>query len=108
MDELLNAAGALGKLIAAQPSFQHLRDAENAVKNDADTKKLLDDFERQRAKIEQLESERKPVSVEDKHEMKRLSDAVHGSPKLQSLVRAQADYMEFMNKINDAIRAAIQ
>jgi cell fate (sporulation/competence/biofilm development) regulator YlbF (YheA/YmcA/DUF963 family) len=108
MDDLLKAAGQLGKLIAAQAPFQRLRDAEAAVRNDAGTKKLLDDFERQREKIEQMESERKPVSVEDKHEMKRLSDAVHGSEELQSLVRAQADYMELMNKVNDAIRTAIQ
>ena len=39
--------------------------------------------------------------------MIRLSDAVHGSPKLQELVRAQADYMELMNKVNKAIQQAL-
>jgi cell fate (sporulation/competence/biofilm development) regulator YlbF (YheA/YmcA/DUF963 family) len=108
MTELLKAAGDLGKLISGQESFRRLRDAEAAVQKDAGTRKLLEDFEKHRAKIEQLESEKKPVEVEDKHEMKRLSDAVHDNARLHELVRAQADYMEMMKKVNDAIRGAIQ
>ncbi len=46
------------------------------------------------------------MEVADKKEMKRLSDAVHTNEKLQRLVRAQADYMELMSKVNSAIRAA--
>lgn len=107
MEELLKAARELGGMIARQAPFQRLRDAESEVRSDAETKKILDEFEQQREKIERLEGERQPVSVEDKHEMRRLSDAVHGSAKLQALVRAQADYMELMQKVNDAIRESI-
>jgi len=39
--------------------------------------------------------------------MIRLSDAVHSAPKLQELVRAQADYMELMNRVNKATQQAL-
>lgn len=108
MDELLKAATELGKLIAAQEAFHSLRKAEDEVRSDPETRKLLDQFEQQRVKIEQLETAKKPVEVTDKHEMKRLSDAVHSNEKLHNLVRAQADYMALMNRVNQTIREAIQ
>jgi cell fate (sporulation/competence/biofilm development) regulator YlbF (YheA/YmcA/DUF963 family) len=107
MEEALAAAAELGKQIAQDESFRSLRAAEEAVQGDAASQKILQDFDRQRRKIEDLERDGKPVEPEDKHEMIRLSDAVHSAPKLQELVRAQADYMELMNKVNKAIQQAL-
>jgi len=107
MEKALAAAAELGRQIAQDEAFQRLRAAEGAVQADAAAQKVLDDFERQRGKIESLERARKPVEPEDKREMIRLSDAVHGNPKLQELVRAQADYMEMMNRVNKAIQKAL-
>jgi cell fate (sporulation/competence/biofilm development) regulator YlbF (YheA/YmcA/DUF963 family) len=104
MENALAAAAELGRKIAQEQAFQRLRAAEGAVQNDAASQKILEEFERQRRKIEALESARKPVEPEDKQEMRRLSDAVHNAPRLQELVRAQADYMELMNKVNKAIQ----
>jgi cell fate (sporulation/competence/biofilm development) regulator YlbF (YheA/YmcA/DUF963 family) len=104
VEEILAAAAALGRKIAQNGAFQRLRPAEEAVRSDPALKKLLEDFDRQRRKIEELESARRPVEPEDKREMIRLSDAVHDSPKLQELVRAQADFLEFMTKVNKAIQ----
>jgi cell fate (sporulation/competence/biofilm development) regulator YlbF (YheA/YmcA/DUF963 family) len=107
MENALAAAAELGRKIAQEEAFQRLRAAEGAVQHDAASQKILEEFERQRRKIEALEDARKPVEPEDKHEMIRLSDAVHGAPKLQELVRAQADYMELMNRVNKAIQQAL-
>jgi cell fate (sporulation/competence/biofilm development) regulator YlbF (YheA/YmcA/DUF963 family) len=104
MEDLLKTAAALGSQIARHDAFRRLRAAEAAVRSGADTRTLLDDFERQRQKIEELESGRRPVEPEDKHEMQRLSDAVHGNAPLQELMRAQADYMDLMNRVNRTIR----
>jgi len=107
MEKALAAAAELGKQIAQDEAFQRLRAAEAAVQSDAASQKILQEFDRQRRKIEALEGARKPVEPEDKHEMIRLSDAVHSAPKLQELVRAQADYMELMNRVNKAIQQAL-
>jgi len=107
MEKALAAAAELGRQIAQDEAFQRLRAAENAVQADAASQKILEEFDRQRRKIEDLERAGKPVEPQDKHEMIRLSDAVHSAPKLQELVRAQADYMELMNKVNKAIQQAL-
>jgi cell fate (sporulation/competence/biofilm development) regulator YlbF (YheA/YmcA/DUF963 family) len=104
MEKALAAAAELGRQIAQDDVFRRLRTAEDAVQADAAAQKILDDFERQRRKIESLENARKSVEPEDKREMVRLADAVHGDPKLQELVRAQADYMELMNRVNKTIQ----
>jgi cell fate (sporulation/competence/biofilm development) regulator YlbF (YheA/YmcA/DUF963 family) len=107
MEKALAAAAELGKQIAQDDAFRRLRAAEEAVQGDEASQKILQDFDRQRRKIEDLEQSGKPVEPEDKHEMIRLSDAVHSAPKLQELVRAQADYMELMNRVNKAIQQAL-
>jgi cell fate (sporulation/competence/biofilm development) regulator YlbF (YheA/YmcA/DUF963 family) len=107
MEDALAAAAELGRRIAQDEAFRRLRAAEDAVQGDAASQKILEEFDRQRRKIEALERARKPVEPEDKREMVRLSDAVHGAPQLQELVRAQADYMELMNRVNKAIQQAL-
>jgi len=104
MEEILTLASDLGKLIAKQERYLKLREAEDAAAADKETSGLLESFERQRRKVAELEVAQAPVEPEDKRELQRLSDAVHTRPVLQNLAKAQADYMEMMNKVNAAIR----
>lgn len=107
MDKIIEAAGALGRLIANTERFRRLRIAEEAINADAATKQLLRSFEAKRDQILELEHNRSPVEPELKREMQRLSDEVHANAPLQELAHAQADYMEMMNRVNKAIRAAM-
>ena len=107
MDQLLNLASKLGKLIAEHERFRKLRAAENAVNADAQTRSLVEALEAQRRKIADLEAKLQPVEPEDKHELQRLTEVVHANPKLQALAEAQADYFELMNKIDREIRSKL-
>lgn len=107
MQEILSLASRLGRRIAGHERFAKLRSLEDAVESDKEARSLLESLERQRRKIAQLEAETKPISPEDKRELQRLGDAVHADPKLQDLMKAQADFMEMMNKVNEAIRAEL-
>ncbi len=104
MDKILSLAGELGDTIAQSDRFRGLRAAEQAVEADPETRRLLEAFDAQRRKIADLEAQRKPVEPEDKHELQRLSDSVTMNPRLQSLLRCQADSLEMMNKVNQTIR----
>ena len=104
MDETLKQASELGKLIAKHPRYQRLREVEDTADKDADTKELLRKFEEKRQEIAELEATNAPIEAEQKHEMQDLTTRVHSSPLLQDLAKAQADYMELMNKVNGAIR----
>ena len=104
MDEIVNLASNLGGLISQHERFKKLRATEDAVNADEETRDLVRALDEQRAKIAELEAKQQPVEPEDKHELRRCTEAVHANPKLQDLARAQADYMELMNRVNQAIR----
>ena len=108
MDDMLKLASELGRKIADGPRFKALRDAENAVEQDKDSHELLKSAEEQRTKIAMLEARQEPVSPEDKHKMRDLNEAVRASDRLNALIRAQADYMELMNRVNAAIRKELE
>ena len=104
MEEILERASSLGKLIAKQERFLKLREAEGAAGANKATNDLLESLESQRRKVAQLEAENRPVEPEDKRELQRLAGEVHSNPLLQDLAKTQADFMEMMNKVNGAIR----
>lgn len=108
MDAVRDAAVSLGRLIASSDAFVRLRAAESAVRADQATGDLIEALEGQRRKIAELEEQRKPVEVSDKHEMKRLNEQAQGNELLQDLLRAQADYVAMMNRVNGAIREAME
>jgi len=108
MDEVLAFASELGRLIARHERFSKLRAAEDAVYSDKETRCMLAAFEAQRRKVGELEAAQKPVEPADKREFKRLNDAVHANAAIQALARVQADYVEMMNRVNDAIRKEME
>ncbi len=107
MEEILAGAAELGRRIAASDVFARLRRSESAIQADEAARKLLNDFQAQRLRVDELESSGKPVEVEDKHRIRDLADAVHSHPKLQELLRAQADYLEMMGRVNRTIQGEL-
>jgi cell fate (sporulation/competence/biofilm development) regulator YlbF (YheA/YmcA/DUF963 family) len=107
MEEIIKKALDLGQSLAASERFTLLRAAEDAVEKDADTCKVLDAANAHRDHLTKMVADQKPIEPADKHEMERLSTAVSSNEKLQALAQAQADYMEMMNKVNEAIRGSL-
>ena len=104
MDDILRLASDLGGRIANHERFQELRAAESAVQADEVARDLVTSADAQRRKVAELEAIQQPVEPEDKRELIRLEEAIRENDNLQGLVRAQADFMELMNKVNRAIR----
>ncbi len=104
MEQILKLANDLGKQIAGSERFKALRQAELTVRNDAETHELLEAAERQGKLIAEKESAQKPIEPDDKHEMERLNEALSANENLQILARAQADYLQLMKRVDEAIR----
>ena len=104
MEHILKLARDLGKQIAKHERFQALRQAEETVRNDAETRDLLAAAERQRKSLAEKESARKPIEPAEKHEMQRLNEALETNENLQPLAKAQADYLQLMKRVDEAIR----
>jgi len=107
MEKIVKLAEKLGQEIRNHERYRQLREAENKVLADPEAKKIQDDLEKQLQRIHDLESQMKPIEVEDKHELTRLQQAAAANPSLQGLLKVQADYFEMMNQVNNTILMAL-
>jgi cell fate (sporulation/competence/biofilm development) regulator YlbF (YheA/YmcA/DUF963 family) len=103
-EEILDLARRLGQALARHERFARLRDAEAAVRKDADAPQLSHELNEQMIKIARLEDQMKPIEPADKHLLQELRDKVYSNAALQDLARANADYMEIMSQVNNIIQ----
>ena len=103
MDNVLDLARRLGQEIRQHERYRLLRDAEQKVMADPQAMKIQEDLNRHLHKMHDLETENKPIEVDDKRELARLQMQARSNPALQGLLKVQADYFEMMNRVNQAI-----
>lgn len=106
-DDIVKQARTLGETIAAHPRARSFIAAQDAIDGDADAQKLLGDYQRHVHHIQTLESQGKPIEVADKHKLRDLQGAMAGNDALKQLMRTQADYLELMNRVHEAMEGAI-
>ena len=107
MENVVEMASKLGKLIRENERYRILRQTEEKVLSDSGARQIQDALEKHLQRIHTLESEMKPIEVADKRELSRLQEEARKNPGLQELLKAQADYFEMMNQVNNAILAAL-
>lgn len=103
MQELLEQARKLGEMLAASPRVAAFVAAREAVDADPAAGRLLGEFAAQSERIRRLELERKPIEVADKHKLADLERQIAGHEALKRLMRAQADYVDLMNRVHRAM-----
>ncbi len=108
MDDIIAAAGELGKKIASHPRTRAFAATARAVATDAEAQALLKKYQDQADRIHQLEQSGRPVEPEDKRRLAALQSDLAVHEKLKEMMRCQADYLDLMNRINQAIDAAAQ
>ena len=105
--DLLSKAKALGEALAAHAVVREYHVAQKAAKEDKAAQALIRSHQTQLAKIQQLEAERKPIEVGDKQALRGFEQQMAGSETLKRLMRAQADYIDLMNRVNQAMDAPL-
>jgi cell fate (sporulation/competence/biofilm development) regulator YlbF (YheA/YmcA/DUF963 family) len=105
VQEIIEAAERLGKLIAESSRAKELEAAAGAVRNHPEAQRLLREHGRQLAHIQRLEAQVKPVEVADKHKLAELEAKLAGHALIKALLKAQADFAEMMHLVNDAIQS---
>ncbi len=101
--EILKAAGELGRLIAGHESAVKMQSVIDGFKEDIDAQRLLNDYQRQMAKIGEKEAHQQPIEVEDKHRLESLQGQVMRHEKLRELQITQMDYLDLMRRVDEAI-----
>ena len=107
MDDILKMASDLGELIAKHQRYTTLRQAEDAAAGDSETADMLKRYEEKRREMAEAEAANNPIEPEQKRALQEMTERGHANERLQALAKAQADYMELMNRVNAAIRRAL-
>jgi cell fate (sporulation/competence/biofilm development) regulator YlbF (YheA/YmcA/DUF963 family) len=106
MDDIIALARDLGKKIAAHPRCVDFMAAARAVAGDKAAQEVLRTYQDQVRRIQELEHGGKPIEPADKRKLADCEAAVAGNDLLKKMLKHQADYLEFMNRINSAIDEA--
>lgn len=103
MDNILKQADLLGEAIKDSDRLKNLNELELKINSEPDTKKILDDFMNKSQEIRKKEGDLQPIEVEEKQELAALEELFRKNDTLQEFIRAQADYAELINKVNEHI-----
>ncbi len=107
MDDIIASARELGKKIAAHPRCVDFMAAARAVAEDREAQSILRAYQDQTARLQQLEAAGRPIEPADKHKLEECRVALAGNDKLKTLLRHQANYLEMMSRINQAMDEAV-
>lgn len=107
IDDLVNQARALGEAIARNPRVRAYIAAQRAVAADASARSLLGEYQQHAESLHRLEAEGKPIEPELKRKLVEYERSLASNDALKDLMRRQADYIEVMNRVNQAMEGAM-
>lgn len=105
--ELEQQARSLGQEIADSERAQAYFTAQRAVEADQDAQSMLGEYSTVAQRIQQLQQSGQAVEPDDKRRIAELEQQLSANPLVKTLMKTQADYMELMNGINQALTESL-
>jgi len=78
------------------------------VAEDRDSQAVLQAYQQGLERIRELEASGRPIEPQDKRSLAEAEAKVAGNDKLKAMMKHQADYLEMMHRINEAMDEAAQ
>ena len=107
-EAIVELARRLGKAIADSPASAALHAARKAVTEHPEAGRLFKEFQDQSLKIAKLESEEKPVEVDDKHKLRDLHEKLIATEEFKKYTAAQVEYADLMRQVSEAIQLELE
>jgi cell fate (sporulation/competence/biofilm development) regulator YlbF (YheA/YmcA/DUF963 family) len=107
MDDLVAQAKRLAEMLAGHERTKALREASAAVTEDADAKKLEEEYAHAASEMAELEASGSPIEPDVKRRMAALGERIRRSPLLQRLLQANADFADMMDGVQHEISDAV-
>ncbi|MCF7958943.1 MAG: YlbF family regulator [Phycisphaerae bacterium] len=103
MDQILEQAEKLGRMIALNERTAMWKQIQKQVAADPATAAIIQGYQGQYAKLQKLQAENQPIEVEDKHLLQELEQKMMTSESVKELTRRQMEFVELMKKVKEAI-----
>ncbi len=102
--QILDEAEKLGQLVAQHPAVDRYRQAQKAVADDADASRLMSDFERAYAKLEQQAQAGLPVTDAQRDQLESIQAKIVSHIKVKNLNLAQVEFVDLLRKVGQIIQ----
>jgi cell fate (sporulation/competence/biofilm development) regulator YlbF (YheA/YmcA/DUF963 family) len=100
--QLMDEAEKLGQLVAQHPAVERFKQAQKSVAEDSDASRLLADFERTLAKLDQQAQAGMPVAQRD--QIEAMQSKIVSHIKVKALNMAQVEFVDLLRKITQTIQ----
>ncbi|HVS73408.1 MAG TPA: YlbF family regulator [Phycisphaerae bacterium] len=105
--EILSAAHKLGGLVATHPIASGYKEIIRQLDLDVGAKQLLQQYEQLIETLAMKEQQMQPIEVAEKQQFERLQQSIAMNATLKKFASTQAEYMDFMRKVQDTINAGM-
>lgn len=105
--EILNAAGGLGALVATHPVVASYREIIRQLELDVAAKTLLQQYEQLIEVLSMKEAQMQPIEVNEKRQFEQLQQSIMMNQTLKKFGAAQQGYMDLMKQVQESINAGM-
>jgi cell fate (sporulation/competence/biofilm development) regulator YlbF (YheA/YmcA/DUF963 family) len=102
--QIMDEAEKLGQIVAQHPAVERYKHAQKAVAEDADASRLLADFERTLAKLDQQAQAGLPVTDAQRDQLEALQSKIVSHIKVKALNLAQVEFVDLLRRITQTIQ----
>ncbi|NJL31048.1 MAG: YlbF family regulator [Phycisphaerales bacterium] len=101
--DILQAASALGKMVAEHESANRLEAAVKLLQNDLESQRLLTEFNKLMQALAQKEAAGRPIEVSDKRQLEATQAKIVKNPTLRQFQIAQMDHLDLLRRIDEIV-----
>ena len=105
--EILAAAGKLGILVSTHPTVISYKETIRQLDLDVGAKTLLQQYEQLIEMLSMKEAQMQPIEIAEKKQFEQLQQSITMNPMLKKFATVQAEYMDFMKKVQEMINAGM-
>ena len=100
----MDEAEKLGRLVAQHTAVERYKHAQKAVAEDPDASRLLADFERNLAKLDQQAQAGLPVTDAQRDQLEAMQSKIVSHIKVKALNMAQVEFVDLLRRITQTIQ----
>ena len=104
---LLELAERLGRGIAESERYRRLKEINDQIEADPETKRLLVDYQLVTSRLDEKKRTKEEPSSQETRLKAALERRIRGNPQVLEMLRLQADLAELMAKIRSTLEKAI-
>src|SRR5579862_4778399 len=102
--QILDEAEKLGQLVAQHPAIERFKQAQKAVAEDSEASRLMADFERTLARLDQQAQSGVPITDAQRDQIESLQNKIVSHIKVKALNLAQMEFVDLLRRVVQTIQ----